>query len=672
MINIIDEINGNKDGKILSLFGMNGIGKTTLANEIAAFFDPYYYIKKTQSEIQKEFLITMGDVTIFSEKKENLNTHDFIDLNYYIKDRQGILLPELLLNAMIQKSFSQNLKYSNILYSDTKELDHENEKVKFMKKYKKLEKSLPKILFIEIKNLINLNKIYFFNSTEIHNSGSLGLDKIQSIAIIIELISSIIEIQITDFLHLIKINSYEHIKELVSLKLYKNRIVNEKEHLLELFSNIRILFENKKLLSFLIDFDKYHNKEIEKFNYIEKINQYNQLLCNNFNNAYDLFFKYFPQKFNEIKLNRRYNSSLGVYIYDLMIIKEGYTYSTFNFINNIGSEGERNLVNFLHVIIILNSINKANKNALILSDDSFDSFDNTNISNIYRVVFEILKSKQHIYINFTHNYEHFRSFNKILLNDDTRNKENMYYINNPAKKNIIFTHLPIKNNFYKDYLCKKSDSHVDIKDQIVSLLAAIPYFRTITQLINNAKDDNVKLATKLLHYKDNKSTNLIDLLDKSYFQKFTYKPFTCQKIKDYCNSNPNYYNLLQNIYNFIITSNEININLLEYRIFISIFIRNLIEKTIADILKIDLVTNPKKGDQTGMLIQDLKNYLEKNPNTKIESILFNIQYLNKFIPDYIHNDISYLMSLDIENLKKGIKELNESKMNLYFKNIKYK
>lgn len=657
MDNIIDEVNGNKDGKILSLFGINGIGKTTLANEIRNFFDPYYDNRKTQSPIQKEFLMTMGDFYMCSEAKVNLNKHDFIDVNYYIQDRQGILLPELLLNAMIEKSFSQKLKYSNILSSDTKELDQNNEKVKFMKTYKKLENKLPKILLIELTKLINLSKIYFFNSTEIHNDGSLGLDKIQSIAIIIELISSIIEMPITDFLHLIKINSYSHIYELVSLKLYKNKIINEKEHLLELFSNIKILFENKKLLNFLIDFDRHHKTEIEKFNYIEKINQYNELVYDNFNDAYNLFLKYFPLKFNEIKLNRRYNSSLGVYIYDFTIKKEEYTYSTFNFVNNIGSEGEKNLINFLHVIIVLNSINKDNKNALILSDDSFDSFDNSNINNINKIIFEILYNNKHIYIHLTHNYEHFRIFNNFINGWD-----NMYLINRNKENDICFTDFSIKNDFYKDYLQNKK--YNTLQEKIISLIVSVPNYRNIIELTQGMESIEYINATQLLHYKNNDSSILINLLDGFLFKDFNFMKNSKEEIKKYLNSNSNLFNLLKKLYNFLIKEKK-DLNLLEHRIFLALYGRLLIEKTIITLFnkeKISIKTNKISSKQTGTLIGYLDYYIERFNKFNYSDKLNKINYLNNYLPSYFHtnyNEIAYLINLDMDNLIKGIDILSE-------------
>ncbi len=655
-----------KKSNISSVFGANGVGKSTLCSGLN-----YILCKKEIYDFKKESLTE--DFFIFVDKKfvmGSMKKYEALYVNEYTEKSNSVILPKDIFEHITYNNFSNRLRYENINSSCSNYQDQSNIEVKLSNKYNLLEQELKLIIPLDIHNNIFNEKIFVYNSSSIQVfNGMFGLNRIHNLGFCIEYLSSMMGISVKEFLLVFKRFPFLKVRNIILKKIYKNdelifdypefkKIINQ------MFFNLDILSKNRDLINLLIDYNFFLIKQNEKV--IPKIKEYNEKIKKYFKVAKNLFNKFFPGRFKNIILNERFSSSLGCKLYDFKIIDNlGNVSYSFDFLNNIGSEGEKKLLNIIHLIVEIVSLPKKNKGGrckyIITADDAFTSFDNSNLHNILALIHQTLKNKSCIFINFTHDLELYRIFNNKLH----VHRENMHILNRNKHSNIIkLINFPNKKNFYTSYI--KAQKPSTPESQIIIMLSTVPEYRNIMELLYGDKHVDYLLPTNVLHVKNDSLQSLTELINKPLFLEF---PFVRNRVKknliiNYINQHRSYEELMNNLFSYF-KKNIIQKDLLQFRIFLSIFSRILIESWIINFFK---KSDPSfniefiKGEQTGVLIEMFEHKVRSKNYKRYYPIIAAFKYLNSYIPEYIHmnyNLISYLINVDANNQILGISNVNK-------------
>lgn len=629
----------NKDKKF-SFFGANGIGKSTVSNCIYK-----QLLKKEKNQYSEKYSLSFNKPNVNIKNKIHNKKYTFLIYSIIdtIKSNSSILLPKDAEYLLYQYSFTRNLSHF-FLEERTKDL---KQKVKHIN-------SLifqPNYLYNDINIMLTEDIPKTEKIKDIHSR--LSGDCIFTLAKSIEITASYFKIPINKFLILLKAYSSDCFFSSLSREDFK---FFQSNYLLD---HIFILLDNEVLCDFYITYYDNLSNNPNYFTFKKEISKFNKHLESIFPAVEQLFQTYFTGFFKSIKLNKRYNSSLGEYIYDLNIFDLfGNKISLERFLNETGSESERKMINFLRFYIEISMFKK--RDILLIADDIFDSFDNLNCFNFLTVLNNILEqNKNIIFVSFTHDYELFRMINNKL---NIPQKNITLLSRNRKDKTLDLIPFPVRKNFYKDYLVNKKTN--SIEEEILLIISTIPYYRNIIEISNGEQSKNYIDATNFLHYKHNNSRLLIEFFPEFIFNKFGFIKNKAQKNKiiEFLDNNSNYDILLEKIFNTIFVIQNQNINFIEYRIFLSIYGRLLIESWIVKyIKKYDPSFNPLKinSGQMGELFKKLDE-ITKKQKINLSQLRQSFEQLNFYLPSYIHfgdSDIAYLINIDSSVLLESIQKV---------------
>lgn len=656
MIELIKNFKNNNKTEIVSIFGRNAIGKTQLAENIKKKFKNTYSKNEYFTNLKKYFLISGENYGIIEQNDasllplldcfDNIKNIEFIDTNVFLKNKYGILLNQYLFDSISYFNFSKRLLYSEILDMSLSHMDGDSEISILTKRYKEIEDK-SKSLFLNINGEVLKNKnCYFFNETFMPLNVTLFPNIIFSLSLFLEIYSSINKVSFELFLHDIKNNNYSFFK-------IEEKFIIDKKIFPEYESIIKEMI-NKENIDFLIDYSIYLKKEYFRSNIEPELKKYNKIIFKNFNFINKVFMQYFPDKF-KLKLIKIYNSSIGLDLYSLQVFKGMDSFSYFEFLNNIASESESALINFLSLMMSIDYEKK--EKIIILSDDSFSSFDYPSISNINQIISLYLINKRPcLYLNITNSYDIFRNFNTKC----NVQRENLYLAKLNKKNNLDFINWPVKKNFCSDYLQKKNNKSKNIEEDIVTIISCIPDYRRAVSLITGCSSDKYLITTRLLHYsEENNISDLENIMKEFYFLQFECVKNNKINMFEYINSKKNYFTLIEDLFFYL---NNENFDLIEHRIILCLYVRLFLEKTMIKIIKLkekDFIVDSNRPYQTIKLILKIKNM--KIENQDFSDFISKVEFLNSYIPDYIHydhNEISILFGMDKYNI---INTLNEIK-----------
>lgn len=653
-----------KNSKITSIFASNGTGKSTICRQLnMSLCDNYIHHPNYEFFTNNFDIKSMGSSWVYSKKFKA------IYINNYLENKKGVMLPFNKYNYIDELNFSNYLSYPNINKTCFTNLNQTDEEVILWQQYNLLEKSFSNNSFnyFNIDNEAFKNNIYVYNSTAMQiKSGSLIQNKIHIFSFFIEYLSSLMKISIYDFLILFQNKSHTFFETTVLETIYSHYLddISNNPNFIIVVNNMLSWFnviDNKELfLSLLFGLNTIINNRIKTI--CNEIFDLNNKIEKNFPVAKNIFLKYFSYKFKDISLNKRFSSSLNCYVYDFKIINNlNNTFYSFDFFNNIGSEGEKKLINLLYILIDLISLpdytDHDSIEYLITADDAFDSFDNANLGNIFNILSEVIKNKSCYFIHFTHDYEIFRNFNNRLSVD----REDMFLLNrNKQSRHMRLTKFGIKKDFYSDYF--KNLNPKPVEEQIILIIALIPHYRNVMDLLYGQKSEEYLLPTFVLHLDMAHSlNNLKTLLNKSLFENLPYLKNTNKKNKivNYINNFNSYSKFMWTLFFYFDNDHKITKNLIEYRLFMSICARVIIEDWLFAFLNRHYVnTSNITSNQTSYLINAFDNYINTHKIDFYYPILKIFNNINSYIPDYVHlsyNSMSFLMNVEIDNLIDEIK-----------------
>lgn len=318
------------------------------------------------------------------------------------------------------------------------------------------------------------------------------------------------------------------------------------------------------------------------------------------------------------------------------------------------SEGEVKLIKLYFILVMVRIISK--KDSVIVADDIFDSFDNKNIINIVNFMKKIIAYKNPILCLFTHDIEIFR-----ILNKDLEIPKYSSYVLLRKENEIVFQDLSITDGTFEEYIKSSIKNDNSIQEKSLYFIVMLIYGRNLIERTLGSSSHEYQKITSLLHLKNDSDTVMSNLSDfsKIYFMK-DFSPEIISEIQDYYNKSNNYFIFLKGIFTFF---NVGNLNKLVFNVFLSLYARILIENKVLEALSsnginIENYLRNIKTNQTGALIDAYKIEMGKKLNP-------SILILNEHIPKFIHinQGLSYLINIDSEILFKLIKNV-EDKVNI--------
>lgn len=683
----------NLKDRVTSLFAPNGSGKTTLRKLIYASldlnFDDFKLPKGSHTSNSKNQNVRAFNDQEFYQKslqfkysKGNFFSNEnnvFFDLNKILSSKKEILLPwEVFFNvkhfslseSVKPEVYNFNSKYKNEFIKYDKDINniHMVDYSCVISHY--IKEIVKENIFVESTNYKYLESNYNYFHYLYHTLYSL------------EVVSSMLKIPIVKFLEKIKNNEYEY-TNIQFKNVEKDQI--EYNNCYKWFSFIpKFLLDNPDLLSLFIDFSK--EDEIDRNKYKQVILNYNNMLENNLNNVNHLFKKYFPNFFNKISFKKRYSSLFDCELFDLEFINlknESYFLQEFY---EIASEGEIKILNLF--ILLLEFDKSTEKFNFLLGDDFLSSFDNTNVTIILRVLEEFLRDKNYYFLSLTHDFEIYRIFNNVFNLEHNENK--MLKLNKNVTANcsvhkMTISEFSIRNDFYVDYLKTKKISNYKI--DLIYLLSMLSHYRNIVEIYNGTQEGEYLKVTNFLHLKDKDSQKLLDIFNSDFYKSTNiikqYSKLESEgkknSLKEYICKYSNYYDLMNDLFEFTEKSKNWDKNTLEAKIFYSLYSRIMVENWLFEFIKKqkrEVFHNEILSNQTEALISIVEGndkeqifngtpLYEKEDKT-IQDILICIKELKQIIPNYMHikyNEISYLVNIDVDLLyEKLIVVKNKIKM----------
>ncbi|NCB49884.1 MAG: hypothetical protein EOM53_04325 [Alphaproteobacteria bacterium] len=289
---------------------------------------------------------------------------------------------------------------------------------------------------------------------------------------------------------------------------------------------------------------------------------------------------------------------------------------------SILSTGEQRALYILNIIFEVEARKKEVSETLFIIDDIADSFD---YKNKYAII-EYLKYMSEI-DNFymmilSHNFDFFRTIQSRRV---STYKQSLIALKNTSGiklEPIKYLKNPFINNW-------KSDLNDNKK-----LIASIPFIRNIIEYTQGMDNDNYRLLTSVLHYKDNTNTLILKNIKETFESNI-------QGINFPNNNNKKVIDLIFETADECLIADE-GINL-ENKIVLSIAIRLKAEKFMSEKIT-DNVFLSKLGTKQNWKL--LKKYEEEYNNEK--SHIEILKRVNLITPENIHvNSFMYEPILDM-------------------------
>lgn len=640
--------------KYISIYGFNGAGKTTIKKLIYKCVNIDYnqsYLKNLDKQYPHKNNFQNIDKNLYEFYLFGNNSflHD-LDKILNIKRKCLLSIPVLtyvdtldIYKGLDKKKYMYHEKMMPI-FDNIIKLKIDNAFEDYTGHIRDSEEFINKDkLFVDINNLNDNNNYSFYNF-------------LYRFLFSIELLSSIHKIPICDLINEISVfdeNKYNLYKK--KNKQFMKGGNTEKKYLNAIkYLNYFPLFLKKDLNQYNIpqDINNYINENKEAREIIkQKIIEYNINLENVFESKMKYFTKFFPH-LKKIKLFKKYSGLFDCYFYDLKInefkdMEEFYKNS---------SDGEIKLLN-IFIYFLENEFSEEN-NYLILGDDFLTSLDNGNIHKIFEYYYSLINKNNICFINMTHEVEIYRLFNNIF-NINYADKTMLKIIRG---NDFSLVEWPIK----KDYLNKlKMKKYNNEELSLIHAISFLPYFRSLIELLYGEDNNYYNNITNFLHVKNEKIVFLFDLFHHNFYKK-TEIVNNLQKLKEKY-SNCSYIDLMENLFQYTLTSKLWEPNSLEGIMFYCLYGRIKIESWILSYLP-NINPSAIKSNQTSHLLNEIKKKIKKNE--KEYQIILKMEELNNIIPNYMHmkNDqLNYLINIDstylinilnqlIELIKKGINE----------------
>lgn len=436
----------------------------------------------------------------------------------------------------------------------------------------------------------------------------------------------------------------------------------------------KIIQENREIVKYLINLDNlielfivtYINNMSREFNdYFTKVNSYTEEIkklyetaeqqAERWKNIVDEFNRRFKVPF-EVKIENKANFLLKDEIPNLYFTytrcegqedEEKADYGKDELMKSL-SMGEKRAMYLLYILfdieIIKEKANSAAGKYLIIVDDIADSFDYKNKYAIIEYLYDISKNNNIDLLILTHNFDFYRTtVSRIGI---IRN--NCYIV----QKNNDET-LEMKNfGYLKDYfsnviVSKIKDGNIDTDEKKKKLIAAIPFYRNLSQYILLPQEED--MLTCLLHIK----TTPLDTVNVNLSGIWNVFSNIVSNMGSFNNNfNENYINTINRIALAIYNSTNDEV-VLENKIVLSIAIRLEAEKFLKSILVANNVNLITSNNQTRDWSNKAEIYLDNEQNRIINEV-------NLMTPESIHlNSFMYEPIIDMSNwtLKKLYKDV---------------
>ena len=259
---------------------------------------------------------------------------------------------------------------------------------------------------------------------------------------------------------------------------------------------------------------------------------------------------------------------------------------------DIASEGEIKILNLF--ILLLEFDTSAEKFNFLLGDDFLSSFDNSNVTIILRVLEEFLRDKNCYVLSLTHDFEIYRIFNNVFNLEHNGNK--MLKLSKSVTANhsvhkMTISEFNIRNDFYVDYLKTKKISHY--KADIIYLLSMLSHYRNIVEIYNGNQEGEYLEITNFLHLKDKNTQKLLEIFNSNFYKSTNiikqYSKLESEgkknSFKDHIRKYSNYYELMNDLFDFTEKNKNWDKNTLEAKIFYSLYSRIMVENWLFEFIK---------------------------------------------------------------------------------------
>lgn len=656
--------------KIISIYGSNGVGKTTLSKQ--------FITDEVINEINLDNISSF--ITLNSDFKEGIH-------GYFNKESNN--------NKIISNDYSKRInKISENFYSNGISFDGSKLIINFTDYIDKYDNDQNNYLITPSLECFYLyyHPIYFINSgfmKEKHcyffnpNFNSEVLSDYNFVFLVVfnndkssknEFLDTIqanlqnIGLSLDNFLTFLE-KGYDNDPYLFSFLDKTQEGIYIDNHFYEgqlRFSYIVSFFDYIKshphILDSLISINKI--KDNERKVILSKIILNNENVLSNFLILKPILKRHFSHIFDEINIYPIFCPFYNTFLLNIHIIKDGISYPFVKFLKILNSANRK-----IMLLIKMFLITPKHSSCLIVFDDFFSSLDNQNIYNISSFLLDVLKSciinENYRFVNLTHDITVFKKINQIF-SLPYKNKNTpcvMYSLHSIKNEEVISLNLSdfqIKKNFYIDYVKKQKFDKIYLLKNVILILISLPYFRGIIEDTYEENNDYYRYTTNYLHYKEINLASLKTILNSDYFNNMNCFFNNKEDVFSIIDSYSNYWEMLEACYIYISSKEIINI---EDSLFLSLYSRIYIEREIlliltdSEELDLEYMNHKYPYNQTAMLIDEYKKKypLQTNIIYEIEcikKIFSNFMHINSTEYQYIVN-ISHVYILNtIESLKK--------------------
>lgn len=599
---------------IFTFYGENGSGKSSICDKITG-----YQEQRSQSEIKKEWITPNKIIDI-----NYLLGNDFtsVALNQRIKNGDdGVYFHSLFKNSNISESMSLTYNYFFFCSNDAE---------KNINKYNRLNN---KIFDWWFKNCgSNRIKDYSIMKYYEHDDYTDDNPKYHTKKSAIYILIKIIE---------------EHlIKNRIPLNVFLDNCLNYIDDLKKSDDSclVDILFEEQiriEIIDFYVSFLKNIN-----INSSRNAIKYNNKILDFIEKNYNEDFKSISKSiFYKIDSNLEYSSFLNINYKRAYILEfhqnNSHTYKIEDFLKKI-SEGQKKIFKWIFILAKIKIM--ADNKTIIIADDIFESFDNKNMINVMIAFYKIIKIRKPMLMFFSHDFEIFGLFNKIL-----KVGKGSSFIISRNKKNLTIEPFSIKNMTLEEYIENKNPEKSPIQIKVLYFLVSCIYGRNLVERTLGQKNIYYEKLTSLLHIKINSKETLSkahEISSLKFLDSFSNEDI--QEIENFAKKFSSYYYMVRNIFNFTKT---VNIGKIELNIFLSLYGRLCIEQKILKKLS-------KNVKERNLLLSKITTYQTGYLLNKYGSDV-DINILNDYITKFIHinQGLSYLINIDSEYIYKLINNI---------------
>lgn len=424
---------------------------------------------------------------------------------------------------------------------------------------------------------------------------------------------------------------------------------------------INYLYNNPNIINSLIDIVKIKSNEIIAISRIMK--NYNNEIEDRFNVIKPIILRHFSHIFDDIEIYNVFCPFYDTDILTLHILKDGNRFPLSNFIKTLNTSNSKIILMIKMFLLLPNNLK-----TYIFFDDFFTSLDNQNIHNIISFFNELITNKiindEHRIVNFTHDIAIFKKINNMLsLPYKNKNKQcSMFSLHKKENENnsisIELKEFQVKGNFYLDYVKKEKFNREKPIRNIILILISLPYFRNAIEDIYGDKHSLFNKITSYLHYKERSIKPLKNIIDMDFFNNMNSVVNNKKDIFTIIDNCDSYWNLLEICFNYVKNKTILDI---EDSLFLCLYSRIYIEKNILltyldeENINAEYMNQKYPYNQTAMIIEEYKNLNPKNT-----SLLNEIDAIKRIFSNFMHinsTEYQYMLNVDQQYILNKITKL---------------